>query len=154
MKLYSIWWEEEILLMCSCNDCSKRGGKWKGATDGCLHLNSLKEIKALNARFSAFCCSPALGSGFQILWTQSDANWEAPAWNCCDARRRGSRGPLIQWMANVLPTRAWSAMECEARRRRRRSSRTCLSHFQLIRHGNRASTDLVVFPERNNEELM
>lgn len=30
----------------------------------------------------------------------------------------------------------------------------CLIHLQLIRHGNRASTDLVVFPERNNEELM
>ena len=24
MKLYSIWWEEEIPLMCSCNDCSKK----------------------------------------------------------------------------------------------------------------------------------
>lgn len=45
---------------------------------------------------------------------------------------RGSRGPLIQWMANVLPTRARSAAECEARRRRRRSSRTCLSHSSPV----------------------
>lgn len=29
MKLYSIWWEEEIPLMYSCNDCSKTGEKKK-----------------------------------------------------------------------------------------------------------------------------
>lgn len=137
MKLYSIWWEEEILLMCSCNDCSKRGGKWKGATDGCLHLNSLKEIKALKARFSAFCCHPALGNAFQLLWTESAANWESPAaftsvkvlWH---QEAGGCRGPLIQWMANVLPTRVWSAVECEAQRRQKRSSRTCLSHSSPV----------------------
>lgn len=51
-----------MLLMCSCNDCSRKGG-WggggcKGETDGCLRVNSLKEIKALKARFSIFRRSP------------------------------------------------------------------------------------------------
>lgn len=78
MKLYSIWWEEEILLMCSCNDCSKRGGEWKGETDGCLHLNSLKGIKALKADFSAFCSSPPPLKRFQLLWTDSASNSESP----------------------------------------------------------------------------
>lgn len=158
MKLYSIWWEEEILLMCSCNDCSKRGGKWKGATDGCLHLNSLKEIKALNAHFSAFCCSPALGNGFQILWTQSAANWESPAdftsvkllW------RREAGGVAALWF------NGWRMFYQHGLRAQwsvklggggdALPEPVCLIHLQLIRHGNMASTDLVVFPERNNEE--
>lgn len=87
MKLYSIWWEEEILLMCSCNGCSKRGGKWKGETGGCLHLNSLKGIKALKAHFSAFCSSPALRNRFSsseltLLQTQS-LPLTLQAWNWC-----------------------------------------------------------------------
>lgn len=152
MKLYSIWWEEEILLMCSCNDCSKRGGEWKGETDGCLHLNSLKGIKALKADFSAFCSSPPLRNGFSsseltLLQTQS-LPLTLQAWNCCDASRPGVSRPFDSWMENVLLTRP---VECEAGRRQKP---VCLIHLQLIRHGNRASTDRVVFPERNNGELL
>lgn len=56
MKLYSIWWEEEIALMCSCNDCSKKKIE-EGERIACLllHANLLKEIKALKVRFSVLC---------------------------------------------------------------------------------------------------
>lgn len=43
MKLYSIWWEEEIALMCSCNDCSKK--KNRRRRENCLPFASCESLE-------------------------------------------------------------------------------------------------------------
>lgn len=66
MKLYGIWWEEEIPLMCSCNDCSgekkkqkkKRKEEKKEKKYACLHLNPFKEIKAFESSFFCLYAAP------------------------------------------------------------------------------------------------
>lgn len=139
MKLYSIWWEEEILLMCSCNDCSKKSGEWKREANGCLRLNSSKEIKALKVRFSIFrpwkrfllkrLCCKLLPLTLEAL-------------NCCDAGRPRESRPFDSCGENVLPTSAMLVGGGEAP-----AEAVYLIQPRLARHGITASPDLVVFQQ-------
>lgn len=58
MKLYSIWWEEEIPLMCSCNDCSKKGKK--EGKEKCLpEFESLERNQSFESTFFCILQSPS-----------------------------------------------------------------------------------------------
>lgn len=62
MKLYSIWWEEEIPLMCSCNDCCRKKKKSEGELPS-FHFTwiSWKKSKLWKQAFSVFCSSHTPG---------------------------------------------------------------------------------------------
>lgn len=109
MKLYSIWWGEEIPLMCSCNDCTKK------KREKCLpsvHLNPLKEDKALKARFSVFCSSPTpRHSSDSSVLTQIPTGSLALTLemsNCFDTLRPAVSRPFDSWrMFVILPKDAF-----------------------------------------------
>lgn len=56
--------------MCSCNDCSKNGKQIEKRGNVCLHLNLLKEIKALKAFFWMSLLSHSM-TLLQLLWDDS-----------------------------------------------------------------------------------
>lgn len=122
--------------MCSCNDCSKKGGNER-EMDGCLGLNSLKEIKALKAWFSIFRSS----SEVTLLQTRS-LPLTLEALNCSDTGRPGVSRPFDSCGENVLPTSGRLERGGEAP-----AEAVYLVYLRLIRHGITAFADLVVLQQ-------
>lgn len=111
---------------------AKGGGEWKGETDACLRLNSLKEIKALKS---------VVFDILRLLWSDSAPTdfgrikmfWPREAGRC--------RGPLIPAArTSYQRVRGWG----EAKKLLQEA--VYLIHPWLIRHGSTAFPDLVVFP--------
>lgn len=157
MKLYSIWWEEEILLMCSCNDCSKEGGNERERrTAACIWIpwKKSKLWKHIFLYFSALPWSEMVSSYSEltVLQTKSPTDFG----NIKLFWLQEASGVMALWFWRMFYQHGlWVQLSAKIEGGREAATEpVCLIHLQLIRHRNMASTDLVVFPERNNEELL
>lgn len=134
MKLYSIWWEEEIPLMCSCNDCSKKKKKEKKeeGKEKCLPaFESLERNQRFKSVFFCILQLPHPRTLLRLLWTDShtDRDSSVDPGNIKLFWHQEASGVTASWfMENV----------CRFAKGRLRSRRTkpdvWRKHLHLVKH--------------------
>lgn len=116
MKLYSIWWEEEIPLMCSCNDCSKKKKETEESErNACLNFIWIpwKKSKLWKRGFLYFSAPPPPDNSSDPTHIPTRSLALTPEMsNCFDTPRPAVSRPFDSWrMFVVLPKDAFSKEE-------------------------------------------